>query len=311
MTKKSLSKRDAPKNISNNEKQLGNDDFIVSKTDLKGKIIYCNEIFTKMSGYQAADLIGANHNLIRHPDMPQIAFKVAWDLIQDKKEFFGFVKNLCAGHKMGLFSKKQNNEAELISQITKVLKNIENGKLASRIVLSSNNTPMENIAWSINNSLDQMEVVLRESRNNIQAITAGQMYRSMFPAGLKGEFKETAVEIGRAMNSMKANEKYKQMGEMTTTFSTFNGGMKGNLDIISTDINKTEEAFADVTSKTSQAAEAAKNTFKAVEETNSDISSLSELVTNTSDSISELDNNVNDITMVVNLIKDIAFCSCC
>jgi len=96
MTKKSLSKRDAPKNISNNEKQLGNDDFIVSKTDLKGKIIYCNEIFTKMSGYQAADLIGANHNLIRHPDMPQIAFKVAWDLIQDKKEFFGFVKNLCA-----------------------------------------------------------------------------------------------------------------------------------------------------------------------------------------------------------------------
>jgi len=96
MTKKSLSKRDAPKNISNNEKQLGNDDFIVSKTDLKGRIIYCNEIFTKMSGYKAADIIGANHNLIRHPDMPQIAFKVAWDLIQDKKEFFGFVKNLCA-----------------------------------------------------------------------------------------------------------------------------------------------------------------------------------------------------------------------
>lgn len=96
MSKKNLSKRDAPKNISNNEKKLGDDDFIVSKTDLKGKIIYCNEIFTKMSGYQAADLIGANHNLIRHPDMPQIAFKVAWDLIQDKKEFFGLVKNLCA-----------------------------------------------------------------------------------------------------------------------------------------------------------------------------------------------------------------------
>ena len=96
MSKKNLSKRDAPKNISNNEKKLGDDDFIVSKTDLKGKIIYCNEIFTKMSGYQAADLIGANHNLIRHPDTPQIAFKVAWDLIQDKKEFFGFVKNLCA-----------------------------------------------------------------------------------------------------------------------------------------------------------------------------------------------------------------------
>jgi len=94
MTVKKLSKLDATKNITNNEKKLGNDDFIVSKTDTTGKIIYCNEIFTKMAGYDASDLIGANHNLIRHPDMPRIAFKVAWDLIRNKKEFFGFVKNL-------------------------------------------------------------------------------------------------------------------------------------------------------------------------------------------------------------------------
>jgi PAS domain S-box-containing protein len=94
MSIKSLSKNDAPKNITNNEKKLDDDDFIVSKTDKQGKIIYCNEIFTKMSGYKASDLIGANHNLIRHPDMPKIAFKLLWDLIQQNKEFFGFVKNL-------------------------------------------------------------------------------------------------------------------------------------------------------------------------------------------------------------------------
>ena len=94
MSIKSLSKSNATKNITNNEKKLNDNDFIVSKTDKKGKIIYCNEIFTKMSGYEASDLIGANHNLIRHPDMPKIAFKVAWDLIQQNKEFFGYVKNL-------------------------------------------------------------------------------------------------------------------------------------------------------------------------------------------------------------------------
>ncbi len=96
MPLKSLSKSDAPKNITNNEKKLGDNDFIISKTDTKGKIIYCNEIFAQMAGYPPADLIGANHNLIRHPDMPRLAFKVAWDLIQNKKEFFGFVKNLSA-----------------------------------------------------------------------------------------------------------------------------------------------------------------------------------------------------------------------
>ena len=96
MSQKSLSKLDAPKNITNNEKILDNDDFIVSKTDTKGKIIYCNEIFAKMAGYKPQDIIGANHNLIRHPDMPKLAFKIVWDKIQSKEEFFGFVKNLCA-----------------------------------------------------------------------------------------------------------------------------------------------------------------------------------------------------------------------
>jgi PAS domain S-box-containing protein len=96
MSKKSLSKLDQPKNINNHEKQLGENDFIVSKTDTRGKIIYCNEIFTKMAGYPASDLIGANHNIIRHPDMPKVAFKLVWDKIQAKQEFFGFVKNLCS-----------------------------------------------------------------------------------------------------------------------------------------------------------------------------------------------------------------------
>jgi PAS domain S-box-containing protein len=95
MSNKRLNKNDAPKNILDKEKILGEDDFIVSKTDTKGKITYFNRIFQQMAGYDKAELNGANHNLIRHPDMPKIAFKVAWDLIQNGKEFYGFVKNLC------------------------------------------------------------------------------------------------------------------------------------------------------------------------------------------------------------------------
>ena len=92
--RKRLSKLDAPKNITNEEKVLGDDDFIVSKTDTKGFITYCNRIFLEMAGYSKSELIGANHNLIRHPDMPRVAFKLAWDLVKSGQEFFGFVKNL-------------------------------------------------------------------------------------------------------------------------------------------------------------------------------------------------------------------------
>ena len=78
----------------NKETVLNENDFIVSKTNTKGIITYCNQIFMEMAGYDEDELIGKNHNLIRHPDMPKVAFKLAWDLIQSGKEFFGFVKNL-------------------------------------------------------------------------------------------------------------------------------------------------------------------------------------------------------------------------
>lgn len=78
----------------NNEIVMAEEHFIVSKTDTKGIITYCNEIFMEMAGYSEEELLGKNHNLIRHPDMPKVAFKLAWDLIQSRQEFFGFVKNL-------------------------------------------------------------------------------------------------------------------------------------------------------------------------------------------------------------------------
>ncbi len=78
----------------NKEIVMNENDFIVSKTDTKGIITYCNRIFMDMAGYEEHDLLGKNHNIIRHPDMPQVAFKLVWDTIQSGKEFFAFVKNL-------------------------------------------------------------------------------------------------------------------------------------------------------------------------------------------------------------------------
>lgn len=91
-----LNKTNAPKNITDKETDISKDDFLVSKTDTKGYITYFNRIFLKSSGYSENELMGANHNLIRHPHMPRIAFKLAWSLIKEKKEFFGFIKNLRA-----------------------------------------------------------------------------------------------------------------------------------------------------------------------------------------------------------------------
>jgi len=76
------------------ERVMREDDFIVSKTNPKGIITYGNPIFVEFSGYSEDELIGTQHNIIRHPDMPRSAFKLAWDTIQSGKEFFAYVKNM-------------------------------------------------------------------------------------------------------------------------------------------------------------------------------------------------------------------------
>ena len=67
--------------------------FIVSKTDLKGRITYANDLFIEISGYKEKELIGKAHNILRHPDMPKAVFKLLWDRIQAGKEVFAYVKN--------------------------------------------------------------------------------------------------------------------------------------------------------------------------------------------------------------------------
>jgi len=77
------------------ERVMRDDDFIVSKTDLKGRITYANKIFKEFSGFEEHEYLGKQHNVIRHPDMPRCVFKLLWDHIQGGKEIFAFVKNIC------------------------------------------------------------------------------------------------------------------------------------------------------------------------------------------------------------------------
>ena len=78
----------------NKEIVMDANDFIVSKTNTKGILTYCNEIFIEMAEYTESELLGKNHNIIRHPDMPKVTFKLVWDTISEGKEFFAFVKNM-------------------------------------------------------------------------------------------------------------------------------------------------------------------------------------------------------------------------
>jgi PAS domain S-box-containing protein len=79
--------------MANQELTFKEEEFIVSKTDLRGKITYGNSLFIKMSGYSELELIDQPHNILRHPDMPAVVFKLLWSRIREGKEIFAYVKN--------------------------------------------------------------------------------------------------------------------------------------------------------------------------------------------------------------------------
>lgn len=79
---------------SGRECSFGENEMIVSKTDLKGRITYANEIFARVAGYSMRELIGQPHSIVRHPDMPRSVFKLLWDTIEAKGEIFAYVLNM-------------------------------------------------------------------------------------------------------------------------------------------------------------------------------------------------------------------------
>lgn len=76
------------------EVQWNKAETIISRTDKYGTIDFANDTFCNVCGYSREELLGQPHNIIRHPDMPKIIFKVLWDNLLDGVNFHAIVKNL-------------------------------------------------------------------------------------------------------------------------------------------------------------------------------------------------------------------------
>jgi len=123
--------------IKNGEVILQSRKYITSKTDLSGHITYTNDYFCSVSGYSKDELIGKNHNIIRHPDMPKIIFKFMWERLNRGQGIYAYVKNSTKdglyywviadvevvakkGKKMGYYSFRSKANQKGIEQIAKV-----------------------------------------------------------------------------------------------------------------------------------------------------------------------------------------------
>ncbi|MFT5593719.1 MAG: aerotaxis receptor [Oceanicoccus sp.] len=133
--------------ITNNERVVENNERIISSTNLKGQIEHVNQDFLKISGFTEEELIKSSHNIVRHPDMPEAAFKQAWDYLKRDKQWKGIVKNRCKngdfywvdafitpvknnGTVVGYESVRYKPKKESVARAEKVYKRLNKGKSA-------------------------------------------------------------------------------------------------------------------------------------------------------------------------------------
>ena len=138
-------------------------DFIVSKTDTKGRITYGNEVFIKMSGYSEKELLGAPHSILRHKDMPKVVFKLLWNQIKANKPINAYVKNLT---KQGDFYWVFANVTASINQKQNILGYYSVRRKPSKKALETVEGLYKNLLEiERNQGLDQSEKALKDILN--------------------------------------------------------------------------------------------------------------------------------------------------
>jgi len=110
-------------NLLKQYKEIVDESLIVSKTDIHGNITYVNKAFEEISGFKSKELIGKNHNIVRHPDVKKEVFEELWKTILNKKTWKGIIKN-----------RKKNGESYYVESIVKPILD-KNGNIKEFIAL--------------------------------------------------------------------------------------------------------------------------------------------------------------------------------
>lgn len=79
--------------VTNRQADLPSADVLVAFTNINGAITYVNKKLVAISGFERNELLGANHNLLRHPDMPMEVFEDLWMSLRNGKPWVGLIKN--------------------------------------------------------------------------------------------------------------------------------------------------------------------------------------------------------------------------
>ena len=202
------------------------------------------------------------------------------------------------------FKKKKKNE-KVLNKIEEVVKKAYNGQIYNRIIIDNNQTKEEKIAWNINEMLDQIEDLLRESKNAIKAVSEGKNYRYILTKGLHGEFEQTAKEFQNVIESLKVSKKVEILSNLSRKFVKIDGGINKNIENLNNNIFMIGKAFFDIRHKIEASYNKSKNTVDKMNESKEKFDLLGEKISDNKSKIEQMSESIKSILGVIEFIKDI------
>ncbi len=201
--------------------------------------------------------------------------------------------------------KTMSCDAELYEKVLAVVQEAAKGNLEPRVVNIDLNKPMGKVALGINDLLDQVEALMRETKTSIETASAGKSYRNVFNEGFRGLFSTNAHYISEGVKGITEGQKGKARGVLSAALAELGGGSKG-IESIQYDLNSNIKDMTEITEVSKSTAKKSDDNLKTVTTLADGIKELLELLMSTNEAITSLSERTTEISSVVSLIKDIA-----
>ena len=200
-------------------------------------------------------------------------------------------------------SKTINN---LKDKIDFVVHEAANGRLEARITGINPQDPLARTAWNINNMLDQMEALMRNTNTAVKKASEGENHRIIFCSGLKGTFKKSCCAVSSGVEAIRKANEAQLKSELALEFDKISGGISKSMGIISEDLEKASEYSEEIANYSIQTAKKSSEVENSTIQVAEQLNSVIEFITDINNAIDGLSERTNEVTSVVNLIKDIA-----
>lgn len=215
---------------------------------------------------------------------------------------------LLAGAVAGSFfgsSKTLNCDANLYEKIVEVTREAAQGNLEPRIVNIDDSKPLGRIANNVNDLLDQVEALQRETKTSISSAREGIQYRNIFNEGFRGIFATNAKHISNGVQGIMDGQKGQAKGMLANKFDELGSGISGIVDV-QEDLNNSINSMSLITTLSGETAQKSNESLDSVNQVSQDLKELLELINNSNEAINSLTERTAEISSVVSLIKDIA-----